>query len=141
MCGVSVCVREASKTRRPMEVLRHGKKKLHDELDGPKQASFIVNIKLVVTTVVGMHCIFRVTTRSGMYNFGIVTQCTVCETTGFRRGVVDTVALLGCYITYIGSGLSTFRDSIPFQTSSVKQAAWTLKMELTNCPQTSVCAA
>ena len=98
--------------------------------------TFIVNIKLVVATAVVMHSIFGVTTHSGMYNLGLVTQCTVCETTGFHRGVVDTVALLGCYITYIGSRLPTFRESLSVQSSSVKQAAWTLKMNLTNCPET-----
>ena len=117
------------------------KKKPNDDLDGSKHGRFVVNIKLVVTTAVVTYCIFRVTTRSGMYNLGLVIQCTMCETTGFCRGVVDTVALLGCYTTYIGSRLPTFRDSLSVQSSSVEQAAWTLKMELTNCLQTSVCAA
>ena len=80
---------------------------------GRSMQRFIVNIKLVVTTAVVMHCIFRDTTRSGMYNFGLVIQCTVCETSGFRRGVVHTVAFLGSYIAYIGNRLSTFGTAYP----------------------------
>jgi hypothetical protein len=72
---------------------------------------FIVNIKLVVPTAVVMNCTFRGTMRSGMYNLGLVIQYTMCENSGFRRGVIGTVALQGCYIAYIGSRLSKFRDS------------------------------
>ena len=48
------------------------------------------------------------------------TETCRCVSSGFRSGVRETFALLGCYAAYIGSCLPTFRDNLPGPSSNVK---------------------
>jgi hypothetical protein len=72
------------------------------------------------------------------------------ETSGFRRCVVEALALLRCYVAQAGSWLPTFRDSLSVQSSNVKlsvgsifkgqavRTPWPLKMGPICCSETSV---
>jgi hypothetical protein len=75
-----------------------------------------------------------------------------CEISGFRQGVVEAFALLGCYATKVGS-LRTFRDSLSVLSSEVSPKrmllgldpwrgffwiAWPLKMGQIGSPETMV---
>jgi hypothetical protein len=42
----------------------------------------------------------------------LLCKVLLCEVAGFRRRVVETFAVLGCYAAYVGSWLPTFRSDI-----------------------------
>jgi hypothetical protein len=42
----------------------------------------------------------------------VLILCEKCVTSGFRRGVNEIFALLGCYAALIGSYLPTFRENV-----------------------------
>ena len=46
---------------------------------------------------------------------------------GFRRGVVEVLVLLCCYLAYLGSCLSTFQDRLTVPSSRVNKSQKTVK--------------
>ena len=57
---------------------------------------------------------------SGKSDKNFRTMEIVCEISGSRRHVVETFALLGSHIVYVGSCLPTFRDSFSVSSSRIK---------------------
>ena len=61
-------------------------------------------------------CVYGIKhTRSFIYN-------TISET---RMFLYDVFALPGCYAAYVDSSLPMFRDSLPVQSSRVRNYSWT----------------
>jgi len=52
-----------------------------------------------------------ITTTSSQL-FPIRDRLTLCEISGFYRGLAETFLLQGCYASYVGSGWPAFRDSL-----------------------------
>ena len=68
------------------------------------------------------------------------SSCSLCEISGFRRGVHENCALLGFYAACSGTSLPTVRYNLSVPSSRVKNSLILapLKMRPTVCPEASL---